>query len=152
MIDILTGAAQEVLLSVALTLLSLGSAYAIHYVNKAKKNLQERTDAELVDRSIARAATFAESTVLAIEGRTAKALRQAVKGGTRSRRELLALGNDAVEDILKHMGDEGKKSLELSVGDASEFVRDLVDAEVERLKARVVPEALAKNSQGSEAS
>lgn len=145
MTNIITGALQEVLLTVLLAVLSLGSLYALYYINKAKTSLQARTDAALLDATIARAAALAESTVLALEGTTAKRLREAVKNGRADKSELLALGHQAVQDVLRHLGAEGEKLLQESVGDVQDFVRDLVEAQVERLKQGIITELAIPN-------
>lgn len=134
MTDVLIGALQQVLVTVLLAVLSLASAYAVFYIHRAKQRLQTMTDVALLDATIARAAALAESTVLAFEGTVAKELREAVKNGRADRSELLAVGQRAVQDVLLHLGTEGQKVLEQSVGDVENFIRDLVEAQVERLK------------------
>lgn len=143
--ETLTSAVLEVLAAVLLAALSLASAYAITYIKRAQARLEEQTRSDVLDRTIARAAALAESTVLSFESRFAKAIRAAIADGTATREELVALGEQAVKDVLAHLGTEGEKVLQEAVGDARDFVRDLVEAEVERLKRRL-PEAAAKNS------
>ena len=134
MLDVLIGAMQEVLVTVLLGLLSLASLYAVSWIRRQKAALEARIQSEIVDRMIARAAALAESTVLAMESTVAKRLREAVKAGLADRRELEALGRQAVDDVLEHLGAEGRRILEESIGDVRDFVRDLVEAQVERLK------------------
>lgn len=134
MLDVLIGAVQEVLVTVLLGLLSLASLYAVSWIRRQQAALEARTQAEIVDRIISRAGALAESTVLALESTVAKQLREAVKAGRADRDQLAALGRQAVEDVLTHLGAEGQKVLEEAVGDVRDFVTDLVEAQVERLK------------------
>lgn len=138
MMDLLTGAVKEVLVTVFLGLLSLASLYVVSWIRRQQAVLEERAQAEIVDRTIARAAALAESTVLALESTVAKELRKAVQDGRASRSELMAIGERAVEDVLRHLGTEGQVVLEATVGDVKDYVRDLVEAQVERLKQQVV--------------
>ena len=145
----------EILAAIVLAVLSLAAAYAVAYIRRAQSALEARTQAEIVDRTIARAAALAESTVLALESTVAKQLREAVKDGRADRAELMALGSRAVEDVLRHLGAEGRQLLEESVGDVRDFVRDLVEAQVERLKQGALTatlEQIAPNSSGPAAS
>lgn len=155
MLDVLIGAVQEVLVTVLLGLLSLASLYAVSWIRRQQAALEARTQAELADRAIARAAALAESTVLALESTVAKELRKAVQEGRASRSELLAIGERAVEDVLRHLGTEGQAVLEATVGDVKDYVRDLVEAQVERLKQGALTttlEQIAPNSSGPAAS
>src|SRR5690606_2167881 len=147
MLDVLIGAMQEVLVTVLLGLLSLASLYAVSWIRRQKAALEARIQSEIVDRMIARAAALAESTVLAMESTVAKRLREAVKAGLADRRELEALGRQAVDDVLEHLGAEGRRILEESIGDVRDFVRDLVEAQVERLKQ--VPFASSSAASGA---
>lgn len=134
MIEMLKGAALEIISTVVLAALSLLAAYAIAYIRRAQAALEARIRTEIADRMIARAAALAESTVLGLESTVAKRLREAVKAGRADRDQLAALGRQAVEDVLTHLGAEGQKVLEEAVGDVRDFVTDLVEAQVERLK------------------
>lgn len=138
MMDLLTGAVKEVLVTVFLGLLSLASLYVVSWIRRAQAALEARTQAEILDRAIARAAALAESTVLAFESTIAKELRKAVEAGNASRAELVAIGERAVEDVLKHLGKEGQQVLAATVGDVRDYVKDLVEAQVERLKQQVI--------------
>lgn len=150
--EILIGAVQDILVTIVLAVLSLGGAYALYYIDVARRNLQARTQLEIVNNMIARAAALAESVVMSLESTVAKDLRELVKSGQASRDELVAIGDRAVQTVLERLGVEGRAALEETVGDVEAFVRDLVEAKVEELKRGIVPagvEATAKNSVGS---
>lgn len=150
MLDVLIGAVQEVLVTVLLGLLSLASLYAVSWIRRQQAALEARTQAELADRAIARAAALAESTVLAFESTIAKELRKAVEAGNASRAELVAIGERAVEDVLKHLGKEGQQVLAATVGDVRDYVKDLVEAQVERLKQQAIQIPLDSQPPASE--
>ncbi|PZM88634.1 MAG: hypothetical protein DIU79_16560 [Actinobacteria bacterium] len=151
MMDLLTGAVKEVLVTVFLGLLSLASLYVVSWIRRQQAVLEARAQAEIVDRMIARAAALAESTVWALESTVAKEVRRAVQEGKTSREELLAIGQRAVEDVLKHLGAEGQQVLEAAIGDVKDFVRDLVEAQVERLKAQAIDVPFASSPANSDA-
>src|SRR5690554_5251512 len=90
--DIVITELRELVVTVLVALLSVGAAYALAYIRRAKEALDQRIDHELVERVLARVAYLAEVAVLATESTTAAALRQAVAEGKTSRDELLALG------------------------------------------------------------
>jgi len=150
MMDLLTGAVKEVLVTVFLGLLSLASLYVVSWIRRQQAALEARARAEIVDRTIARAAALAESTVLAFESTIAKELRKAVEAGNASRAELLAIGERAVEDVLKHLGKNGQQVLADTVGDVRDYVKDLVEAQVERLKQQVIQIPFDSQLLGSE--
>lgn len=138
MFDIVIDELKELAVTVLVALLSLGAAYALAYIRRAREALEQRVDHELADRAIARVAYLAEVAVLAAESTTAAALRQAVAEGKTSRDELLALGRQVVEQVLAQLDDEARVALAETVGDIRRYVEDIVEATLERLKAQGV--------------
>ena len=136
--DILISEAKELAITVLVALLSLGAAYALAYIRRAKEALDQRIDHELADRALARVAYLAEVAVLATESKVAAALRQAVVEGRASRDELVALGQQVVDQILAQLDAEARKALAETVGDIRRYVEDIVEATLERLKAQGV--------------
>jgi len=136
--DVVISEAKELAVTVLVALLSLGAAYALAYIRRAKEALDQRIDHELADRALERVAYLAEVAVLAAESTTAAALRQAVAEGRASRDELLALGKQVVEQILAQLDAEVRKALAETVGDVRRYVEDIVEATLERLKAQGV--------------
>ena len=136
--DIVWTELRELIVTVLLALLSLGAAYVLAYIRRAKEALDQRIDHELADRALARVAYLAEVAVLATESTTAAALRQAVAEGRASRDELLALGQQVVDQILAQLDAEARKALAETVGDIRSYVESIVEATLERLKAQGV--------------
>lgn len=128
LIDLLQSGVQEILATVLLAALSLASAYAVAWIRMQEKRLNSQLGFEVRQQAISRAADLAANTVLALNGEARK-LKEAKQPG-----QLKELGLKAVNDVLRHLGDEGRKALEATVGDARDFVEDLVEAQVENLK------------------
>src|SRR5690606_34720053 len=157
MLDIVWTELRELIVTVLLALLSLGAAYVLAYIRRAKEALDARIDHELADRALERVAYLAEVAVLAAESQVAAALRQAVVEGRASRDELLALGQQVVDQILAQLDAEARKALAETVGDIRRYVEQLIEATLERLKAegvvaRVSELAAPKSSSPSPAS
>jgi len=136
--DVIISEAKELAITVLVALLSLGAAYVLAYIRRAKEALDQRIDHELADRALARVAYLAEVFVLATESKVAAALRQAVAEGRASRDELLALGQQVVDQILAQLDAEARKALAETVGDIRRYVESIVEATLERLKAQGV--------------
>src|SRR5690606_22231469 len=136
--DIVITELRELAVTVLVALLSLGAAYALAYIRRAKEALDARIDHELADRALARVAYLAEVAVLAAESTTAAALRQAVAEGRASREELVALGQQVVDQILAQLDAESRMALAETVGDIRRYVESIVEATLERLKAQGV--------------
>lgn len=136
--DIVITELRELAVTVLVALLSLGAAYALAYIRRAKEALDARIDHELADRALARVAYLAEVFVLATESKVAAALRQAVVEGRASRDELMALGQQVVEQILAQLDAEAREALAETVGDIRRYVESIVEATLERLKAQGV--------------
>lgn len=136
--DIVITELRELAVTVLVALLSLGAAYALAYIRRAKEALDARIDHELAERALARVAYLAEVAVLAAESTTAAALRQAVAEGRASREELVALGRQVVEQVLAQLDAEARLALAATVGDVRAYIEQLVEAALERLKAQGV--------------
>src|SRR5690606_39208745 len=136
--DIVITELRELAVTVLVALLSLGAAYPLAYIPRAREALEQRVDHELADWAIVRVAYLAEVAVLAAESTTAVALRQAVAEGRASRDELLALGLQVVEQVLAQLAGEARIALAETVGDIRRYVEGIVEATLERLKAQGV--------------
>ena len=136
--DVVWTELRELIVTALLALLSLGTAYVLAYIRRAKEALDQRIDHELADRALERVAYLAEVAVLAAESTTAAALRQAVAEGRASREELVELGRQVVDQILAQLDAEARKALAETVGDIRSYVESIVEATLERLKAQGV--------------
>ena len=134
--DVVISEVKELAVTVLVAVLSLGSAYALAYIRRAREALDQRIDHELVDKALERVAYLAEVAVLATEASAAKAIRQAIAEGKASREELVALGRQVVEQVLAQLDDEARLTLAETVGDIRRYIEDIVEATLERLKAQ----------------
>ena len=134
--EIVINELQELAVTVLVAVLSLGAAYALAYIRRAREALDSRIDHELADMALARVAYLAEVAVLAAESTTAAALRQAVAEGRASRDELVALGHQVVEQVLTQLDAEVRQALSETVGDIRRYVESIVEATLERLKVQ----------------
>src|SRR5690606_30717884 len=136
--DVVISEVKELAVTVLVAVLSLGAAYALAYIRRAKEALDQRIDHELADRALERAAYLAEVAVRAAESTTAAALRQPVAEARANRDELLALGRQVVDQILAQLDAEARKALAETVGDVRRYVEEVIEATLERLKAQGV--------------
>ena len=104
--EIIQSAATELLVNVALAVLALAGAYAVYYIRLGTSKLKAQTaqieDAstrKVLDDALEDVANLATLSVGAMEQTTAKALREAVKGGKASREELVALGKQVFDEV-----------------------------------------------------
>src|SRR5690606_11328366 len=138
--DIVITELRELAVTVLVALLSLGAAYALAYIRRAREALEQRVDHELADRAIARVAYLVEVGVLAAEAAGAAAIRQAVAEGRTSREDLVRLGQVVVDDVLRQLDDAARRVLAETVGDVRAYIEKLVEAQLERFKGEgIIP-------------
>ena len=138
MLELIKNELLELLATIAIAVLTVGTAYAIAYLRRAREALEARVDNELAEKVIGRVWHLVEVAVLATESTTAAALRQAVAEGRASREELVALGRQVVEQVLAQLDDEARMALAETVGDIRRYVESIVEATLERYKAQGV--------------
>src|SRR5690606_250649 len=138
MLELIRNELLELLVTLAIAVLTVGTAYAIAYLRRAREALEARVDNELAEKVLGRVWHLVEVAVLATESTTAAALRQAVAEGRASRAELVALGRQVVEQVLAQLDDEARMALAETVGDIRRYVESIVEATLERLKAEGV--------------
>ena len=104
---IIQNAATEVLVNITLAVIALAGSFAVYYIRLGASKLKAQT-AQISDESARKVlenaltdvANLATLSVNAMEQTTAKALREAVKSGTATREELVALGKQVFTDYL----------------------------------------------------
>ena len=126
--------ALDALVTLVIGLIALAVAYGTRYINKLSKRLQEQSNNELVEHSIARLERLVVVAVTAAEQRVASDLRQAVKDGKVDRDELLAVAESVKEEVLLKLSDETLKVLEETFGDVIGLIEDYIEATVHELK------------------
>lgn len=153
MLDYLTGFAEEQVLSMIITiaasLFSLVTAYAVVHISSLADKLKEKTNIEIVNGLIDRVNDLVVTTVLSLEQTVAKELREQVKNGFASREELLQVGRNAVQRVLEELGEDARTILEDTVGDLEGFVTDKVEGTVQKLKLNMIgPDAFLELKEG----
>lgn len=138
--DALNQALTGLLADLLLLALALAAAYGVRYIRLLATRLEQQSRHELADAAIRRVSQLAEQAVLAIESTAASAVRKAVADGRIDRRELEALGQQAVNEVLRALNLETREALQAAVGDVRAYVHREVEARLEALKAQgVIP-------------
>lgn len=133
--------AREVLVNVALGVITLLGAYEMYYirigVNMAKaKTSQIEDDAtrKLLNNALDDVESLASISVGAMEQTTAKALRDAVKSGTASREELLALGKQVFDDVKTAITPEAQAIITKNLGSFDDYLIKCIEDAVRKVK------------------
>lgn len=139
--DVIQTAVQEFLISLALAALALAAAYVSFNLSRFAQKLKAQTLAiqdeetrKVLLSALNDVERLAYTTVTAIEQTTAGALREAVADGVADRDELLALGKKAVEEVKARITPQAQKIITENVGNFDAYIKDLIEAEVYRLK------------------
>lgn len=140
--NVIQTAANEALVSVALSVISLLAAYGVYYIRKAADNVREQTqqikDEKLrkqLDSALGDVETLSTVTIGAIEQTTAKQLREAVKDGTADREELITLSKKAYEEIERKVSPAAQKVITDNLGSFDDYLVNLIETKVLELKA-----------------
>ena len=104
--EIIQSVVSETLVNLMLAVITLAGTYAIYYIRLGASKLQAQTAQiadekarQLLNNAVLDVANLVTLSVGAMEQTTAKALREAVKAGTKDRAELVALGRDVFNDV-----------------------------------------------------
>ena len=135
--EIIQSAATELLVNVALAVLALAGAYAVYYIRLGTSKLKAQTaqieDAstrKVLDDALEDVANLATLSVGAMEQTTAKALREAVKGGKASREELVALGKQVFDEVKASIAPEAQRVITKNLGSFDEYLTKCIEAAV----------------------
>lgn len=133
--EIIQSAATELLVNVALAVLALAGAYAVYYIRLGTSKLKAQTaqieDAstrKVLDDALEDVANLATLSVGAMEQTTAKALREAVKGGKASREELVALGKQVFDEVKASIAPEAQRVITKNLGSFDEYLTKCIEA------------------------
>ncbi|WP_018750694.1 hypothetical protein [Paenibacillus sanguinis] len=132
---------QDILTNLALGVLTLLCAAVMYYIKKAVAKL--RLEAQKIDNdeqrslvltALTRLDDVATKTVKSTEQTAAKAIREGIKSGTNSREELLALGKQAFDEVLKMLEPEYLAVLTTTLGDVDAYIQHTIESKVLELK------------------
>ena len=139
--EIIQSAATELLVNVALAVLALAGAYAVYYIRLGASKLKAQTAQiedesarKVLDNALADVENLATKSVGAMEQTTAKALRDAVKNGTASREELLALGKQVFDEVKAAIAPEAQQVITDNLGSFDKYLTAVIEDAVLHIK------------------
>ncbi len=129
------------LLNLALGVLSLAGAAAVYYVRLAAEKLRAQTAGlrdeaarKVLDTALDDVQRLTELSVGAVEQTTAKALREAVKGGTADRKELLALSEQVFSEVKAKITPEAQAVITRNLGSFDYYLSACIENAVLKIK------------------
>ena len=138
--ELITSAASDALVNVVLAIIALAGAYGVYYIRLGAAKLKEQT-AQIKDeagRKVLEDAldvvNLATVSVGAMEQTTAKALRDAVKNGTASREELLALGKQVFDEVKAAISPQAQQVITDNLGSFDKYLTAVIEDAVLHIK------------------
>ena len=139
--EIIRSAFTELLTSLALSVITLAGSYGIYYihvgVSKVKAQTAQIKDArsrKLFEDAITDVANLAALSVNAMEQTTARALRDAVKTGTKNRNDLLALGRQVFDEVKAAIAPETQRVITANLGSFDAYMTKCIEDAVLKVK------------------
>lgn len=139
--NIIQSAATEVLVNLALAVISLAGAYAVYYIRLGASKLKAETAQiedesarKVLDNALADVENLATKSVGAMEQTTAKALRDAVKSGAANREDLLALGKQVFNEVKAAIAPEAQKVITDNLGSFDDYLTKCIEDAVLKVK------------------
>lgn len=139
--NIIQSAATEVLVNLALAVISLAGAYAVYYIRLGASKLKAQTAQiedesarKVLDNALADVENLATKSVGAMEQTTAKALRDAVKSGAANREDLLALGKQVFNEVKAAIAPEAQKVITDNLGNFDDYLTKCIEDAVLKVK------------------
>lgn len=139
--NIIQSAATEVLVNLALAVISLAGAYAVYYIRLGASKLKAQTAQiedesarKVLDNALADVENLATKSVGAMEQTTAKALRDAVKSGAANREDLLALGKQVFNEVKAAIAPEAQKVITENLGSFDDYLTKCIEDAVLKVK------------------
>lgn len=139
--NIIRSAATEVLVNLALAVISLAGAYAVYYIRLGASKLKAQTAQiedesarKVLDNALADVENLATKSVGAMEQTTAKALRDAVKSGAANREDLLALGKQVFNEVKAAIAPEAQKVITDNLGSFDDYLTKCIEDAVLKVK------------------
>ena len=139
--NIIQSAATEVLVNLALAVISLAGAYSVYYIRLGASKLKAQTAQiedesarKVLDNALADVENLATKSVGAMEQTTAKALRDAVKSGAANREDLLALGKQVFNEVKAAIAPEAQKVITDNLGSFDDYLTKCIEDAVLKVK------------------
>ena len=139
--DLIISAASDALLNVVLAVIALAGAYGVYFIRLGAAKLKEQTaqikdeaGRKVLEDALDDVVNLATVSVGAMEQTTAKALREAVKGGKASREELVALGKQVFDEVKASIAPEAQRVITKNLGSFDEYLTKCIEAAVLKIK------------------
>lgn len=139
--NIIQSAATEVLVNLALAVISLAGAYAVYYIRLGASKLKAQTAQiedesarKVLDNALTDVENLATKSVGAMEQTAAKALRDAVKSGAANREDLLALGKQVFNEVKAAIAPEAQKVITDNLGSFDDYLTKCIEDAVLKVK------------------
>ena len=139
--DVIINAASDALLNVVLAVIALAGAYGVYFIRLGAAKLKEQTaqikdeaGRKVLEDALDDVVNLATVSVGAMEQTTAKALREAVKGGKASREELVALGKQVFDEVKASIAPEAQRVITKNLGSFDEYLTKCIEAAVLKIK------------------
>lgn len=137
---------------VLVALIGLGCAYLTLYLRQAATRVKAETEhirdqrqAELVRQAVDRLNDVAAKTVQKFEQTVAGDLRNKVKAGEVDRSQLLDLGKQAYDEVLKTIEPDVRQVLESTLGDFETYVKNTIETQVHQVKPYAISSVSLSN-------
>lgn len=134
-------AASTVLVNVALGVISLLGALAVYYINLAASKvkaqtaqIQDEAGRTLLENALTDVTDLATVSVGAMEQTTAKALREAVKGGSADREQLVALSQQVFDEVKAAIAPEAQEVITKNLGSFDSYLTKCIENAVRQVK------------------
>ena len=139
--ELITSAASDALVNVVLAIIALAVAYGVYYIRLGTAKLKEQTaqikdeaGRKVLEDALDDVVNLATVSVGAMEQTTAKALRDAVKNGTASREELLALGKQVFDEVKAAIAPEAQQVITDNLGSLDKYLTAVIEDAVLHIK------------------
>lgn len=139
--EVIQSAASQMLVNIALAVISLAGGYALYYIQLAAAKVKAQTSQikdsagrQLLENALSDVVQLATVSVGAMEQTTAKTLRDAVKAGTASREELLALSTQMFDEIKAAIAPEAQAIITKNLGSFDTYLTKCIEDAVLKVK------------------
>ena len=139
--EIIQSVVSETLVNLVLAVITLAGTYAIYYIRLGASKLQAQTAQiadekarQLLNNAVLDVTGLVTLSVGAMEQTTAKALREAVKAGTKDRAELVALGKEVFNDVKKQIVPETQRVITENLCSFDSYLKKCIENEVLKVK------------------
>ena len=139
--ETIQNALTEMLVNFTLAVISLAGAYGLYYirtvaakVNAQTAQIKDAASRKMLEDAFSDVASLAALSVGAMEQTTAKALRDAVKTGAKSREELLALGQQVFSEVKAAIGPKAQAVITENLGSFDSYLSKCIEDAVLKVK------------------